>query len=218
MKKRTILLACLGMATLPLLSASALAEADFNSAGAENISPGSVMRELVRYDPSVISTDWTFREIVSVSGDNREGGSPFKVSFATGTSGSYTTHFGTEITGSYEQDFLVAQVSAGASFPVSDSRSWTTATECGVEQEVAPGKFQVIQAFIPAVLTKGSLVIKAYTEYDLHNYWYEYKTVPSIYLPAEGHIHYKANTITNPYYMDLIETGTPLNQVLEMME
>lgn len=176
-----------------------------------------VMREVVGYDSTQNTHNWTAKRVASVSGDNRSSGSPMTVTFQYIQSDSIAANFGASITGAVEKDFILAKVSAEASFDVSESRSWSSSYLYGVDKTVAPWSFQAITAYIPTVTTSGSLKIKVYNDSTPHQYRYEYKPVSNAKIPAKNHVHFKAENIS-ARYIPLLESGVDINTVLDRMD
>ena len=77
---------------------------------------------------------------------------------------------------------------------VTGSRSWTKGTSAGVSYSIAPGKFEVLNVYIPAVRTAGRLKYKVYMDGYPENVFYEYKTLTESYAPQKNSVHYKVTT------------------------
>ena len=161
----------------------------------EDVSPRLVMRETIGYNPSSVTYNWTKTRVGSVSGDNRKGVTPLEVTFTYGTSGSVTASFASQVSGSVQQNVIIANVSASASFSVNKTRSWTAGKSYGVKATIPPGKAQIISGYIPWVVTSGSLVVKVYNDSTPNNYQIEHVPISSSSLPARDHVHFVATNM-----------------------
>lgn len=59
---------------------------------------------------------------------------------------------------------VVCKMQAEVGVEVTGSRSWTKGTSAGVSYSIAPGKFEVLNVYIPAVRTAGRLKYKVYMD------------------------------------------------------
>lgn len=130
-----------------------------------NISPqGVYLRELVGYDSTTNSTNWTYKEVGSVSADNTGANSPIVIKFVYNTSGTITGTFGASITTKAQKDIIIAEISSEASVSVSASRSWTAGQGYEASITVPAGKKEIIIGYIPAVTSSGSLKYKVHMD------------------------------------------------------
>lgn len=63
-----------------------------------------------------------------------------------------------------------------------------------MSHSIAPGKFEVLNVYIPAVRTAGRLKYKVYMDGYPENVFYEYKTLTESYAPQKNSVHYKVTT------------------------
>ena len=74
---------------------------------------------------------------------------------------------------------------------VTGTRSWTKGTSAGVSYGIAPGNFETLAVYIPAVRTAGRLKYKVYMDGYPQNTFYDYLTVTESYAPCKNSVHYK---------------------------
>lgn len=154
-----------------------------------------VMRETIGYNPSVITYNWTKTRVGSVSGDNRNGVAPLAITFTYSTSGSVSGSFASQVSGSVQQNAIIAGVSASASFSVNKTRSWTAGRAYDTKAVIPVGKAQIINGYVPWVVTSGSLIVKVYNDSTPNNYQIEYVPISSSSLPARDHVHFVATSL-----------------------
>lgn len=152
-------------------------------------SRGIYLRELVDYDPEPFVYNDTYKLVGQVSGDNTYGYSPLTISVSYSSSDSTSASFGISTLVSAEQNIVIAKVSAEAKFAVTAERSWTKGEIYGGTYSVPAGKKQKLSAYIPRVSTTGSLKYKVHMD-GYSNYWYEYSTLPTTYLPAKNFVNF----------------------------
>ena len=142
---------------------------------------GVYIRECVGYEPNYTNIDYTHKLLGSVSGDNTQGSSPMQITYQYEQSGT-------------EANVVFAKMQAEVGVEVTGSRSWTKGTSAGVSYSIAPGKFEVLNVYIPAVRTAGRLKYKVYMDGYPENVFYEYKTLTESYAPQKNSVHYKVTT------------------------
>lgn len=152
-------------------------------------SRGIYLRELVDYDPEQLSYNYTYKVIAQVSGDNTNGDTPLTISLTYSSTETTNASFGVSTLVSAEKNLIAAKVSAEAEFDVVVSRSWTKGESCSAVYNVPAGKKQRITAYMPRISTMGSLKYKVHMD-GYSNYWYEYSTLPTTYLPAKNYVHF----------------------------
>lgn len=153
-------------------------------------------KETVGYESDYQVLDLYYQEIGKISGANNTN-EVMEISFTSYKSGSVSTNIGLAVTGSYEQDLVLASVEIEVGIELSKTRTWTKGETYGAKINVAPGSNYVLTGYVPAVKTCGRI---KYRVYDL-NYpdgWctYTYKQLGrEVYIPAENYIHVEANVL-----------------------
>lgn len=176
--------AILSMLTMPVLAS-------------ENVPTprGAYIRTLVGYDSSYLTYQWEYKKVGTASGDNTSGSGPMTINFTYSSTGSISASYGSSTLLQYEKNLIIDKVSLAASFDVSNTRSWTAGRSYSGSLEIAPGKKQLITGYIPRISTRGSLKYKVYMDGYPNNYWYEYTSLSSTYLPAKDHVHFVTSNI-----------------------
>lgn len=123
---------------------------------------GVYIRECVGYEPNYTNIDYTHKLLGSVSGDNTQGSSPMQITYQYEQSGTTTASIAGYANGTTEANVVFAKMQAEVGVEVTGSRSWTKGTSAGVSYSIAPGKFEVLNVYIPAVRTAGRLKYKVY--------------------------------------------------------
>lgn len=161
---------------------------------AETVQPrGMYIRECVAYEPNYTSINYTHKYLGSVSGDNRDGSSALSITYVYEQSGTTTASISTYANGSVEAGVVFAKMAAEAGIEVTGSRSWTKGTSGGATYSIAPGKFEILGVYIPAVKTAGRLKYKVYMDSNPTNISYEYVTLSESYAPKKNSVHYKVS-------------------------
>ena len=155
---------------------------------------GVYIRECVGYEPNYTNIDYTHKLLGSVSGDNTQGSSPMQITYQYEQSGTTTASIAGYANGTTEANVVFAKMQAEVGVEVTGSRSWTKGTSAGVSYSIAPGKFEVLNVYIPAVRTAGRLKYKVYMDGYPENVFYEYKTLTESYAPQKNSVHYKVTT------------------------
>lgn len=169
----------MSLATVMAMSTTAFAAND-----SEKIEPrGAYIRECVDYEPNYTNIDYTHKFLGSVSGDNTQGSSIMQVTYVYEDSGTTTASIAGYVNGSTEVNVVFGKMKVEAGVEVTGSRSWTKGTSAGVSYGIAPGKFEVLKVYIPAVRTAGRLKYKVYMDGYPENVFYEYKTLTESYAP-----------------------------------
>lgn len=164
---------------------------------AERVQPmGMYIKELVAYEPDYISVDWTYKSLGVVSGDNRQGSSPLSITYDYEDSGTTTASLALYGSASAEAGVVFAKMEAKAGFEVTFSRSWTKGSSAGASYSIAPGKFEMVGVYIPAVKTSGRLKYKVYMDSNPKDVFYEYKTLVESYAPKKHSVHYKVSRVS----------------------
>ena len=109
-------------------------------------------------------------------------------------SGTTTASIAGYANGTTEANVVFAKMQAEVGVEVTGSRSWTKGASAGVSYSIAPGKFEVLNVYIPAVRTAGRLKYKVYMDGYPENVFYEYKTLTESYAPQKNSVHYKVTT------------------------
>lgn len=104
---------------------------------------------------------------------------------------TYTASIAGHANGSTEANIVFGKMEVEVGVEVTGSRSWTKETSAGVSYGIAPGKFEVLSVYIPAVRTSGQLKYKVYVDGYPENVFYEYKTLSETYAPQKNSVHYK---------------------------
>ena len=120
---------------------------------------GVYIRECVGYEPNYTNIDYTHKLLGSVSGDNTQGSSPMQITYQYEQSGTTTASIAGYANGTTEANVVFAKMQAEVGVEVTGSRSWTKGTSAGVSYSIAPGKFEVLNVYIPAVRTAGRLML-----------------------------------------------------------
>ena len=81
-------------------------------------------------------------------------------------SGTTTASIAGYANGTTEANVVFAKMQAEVGVEVTGSRSWTKGTSAGVSYSIAPGKFEVLNVYIPAVRTAGRLKYKVASGYS----------------------------------------------------
>ena len=147
---------------------------------------GVYIRECVGYEPNYTNIDYTHKLLGSVSGDNTQGSSPMQITYQYEQSGTTTASIAGYANGTTEANVVFAKMQAEVGVEVTGSRSWTKGTSAGVSYSIAPGKFEVLNVYIPAVRTAGRLKYKVYMDGYPENVFYEYKTLTESYAPQKN--------------------------------
>lgn len=142
---------------------------------------GVYIRECVGYEPNYTNIDYTHKLLGSVSGDNTQGSSPMQITYQYEQSGTTTASIAGYANGTTEANVVFAKMQAEVGVEVTGSR-------------IAPGKFEVLNVYIPAVRTAGRLKYKVYMDGYPENVFYEYKTLTESYAPQKNSVHYKVTT------------------------
>lgn len=180
----------LSLATVMAMSTTAFAAND-----TEQIEPrGAYIRECVAYEPNYTTIDYTHKLLGSVSGDNTKGSSTLQITYSYEQSGTTTASIAGHVNGSTEANVVFAKMQVEVGVEVAGSRSWTKGTSAGVSYGIAPGKFEVLNVYIPAVRTAGRLKYKVYMDGYPENIFYEYKTLSESYAPQKNSVHYKVTS------------------------
>ena len=75
------------------------------------------------------------------------------------------------------------------------SRSWTQGTKIGASYTVKSGKYEKIEAFIPAVKTAGKIKYRVYMDSNPGNVFYEYgRDLNAMYAPVSNGIYIKSSS------------------------
>lgn len=187
-KEKKILGILLSVITIMSMSTSVCAA----SAESEKIQPrGAYIRECVAYEPNYTQMKYEHKLLGSVSGDNTQGSSVLQVTYVYEQSGSVSASIGGYAKGSKEVNLVMAKMTAEVGIEVSATRSWTKGTAAGASYGIQPGKFEVLNVYIPAVKTAGRLKYKVYMDSNPSNVFYEYKTLSESYAPQKNSVHYK---------------------------
>ena len=80
------------------------------------------------------------------------------------------------------------------SSPMQITYQYEQSGTAGVSYSIAPGKFEVLNVYIPAVRTAGRLKYKVYMDGYPENVFYEYKTLTESYAPQKNSVRYKVTT------------------------
>lgn len=152
---------------------------------------GLFIKNCVDYEPDYTSTDYTYQYVGSVSGDNRTGSEPLVLQHVYNDSGTTTASIDGHSNSSIETDMVLAKMKSEIGIEVSISRSWTAGTSTGATYSVPPGKFQIMNVYIPATVTSGRLKYRVYMEGHPDQVFYEYKTLGTSYAPQTPSIHYQ---------------------------
>lgn len=142
------------------------------------------------YEPDYTTIDYTNKNIGTVSADNRNGHSAMIIEYTYETSGTKAASISGHTSVSAEAAIIFDKMEAEVGIEVTDSRSWTAGTSSGVSYTVAPGFFEIIAVYIPAVRTAGRLKYKVIPDGYPNSYFYEYETLFESYAPAETSIHF----------------------------
>lgn len=67
----------------------------------------------------------------------------------------------------------------------------TKGTSAGVSYGIKPGKFEVLNVYIPAVRTAGRLKYKVHMDGYPEDVFYEYKALNESYAPRKTSVHYE---------------------------
>ena len=110
---------------------------------------GVYIRECVGYEPNYTNIDYTHKLLGSVSGDNTQGSSPMQITYQYEQSGTTTASIAGYANGTTEANVVFAKMQAEVGVEVTGSRSWTKGTSAGVSYSIAPGKFEVLNVYIP---------------------------------------------------------------------
>lgn len=194
MKKiQKILGVVISLTTIMAMSTTAFAADDF-----EKIEPrGVYIRECVDYEPNHTDIDYTHKFLGSVSGDNTQGSSTMQVTYVYEENGTTTASIAGYANGSTEANIVFGKMEVEVGVEVTGSRSWTKGTSAGVSYGIAPGKFEVLNVYIPAVKTSGRLKYKVYMDGYPEDVFYEYKTLAESYAPHKNSVHYKVTASSN---------------------
>lgn len=106
-------------------------------------------------------------------------------------SGTTTASIAGYVNGSTEANVVFAKMQVEAGVEVAGSRSWRKGTSAGVSYGIAPGKFEILNVYIPAVRTAGQLKYRVYMDSNPGNVFYEYKTLKESFAPQKNSVHYK---------------------------
>lgn len=187
--KKSLFLSLVFLGSSTALSSTAFASND------SQINPtGVYIRECIGFEPSNTSIDYTHKPLGFVSGDNRTGTNPMKITYVYDSSGSTSASISGYANTSIEANMVLGKMAAQAGVEVTSTRSWSSGTSSGVSYDIAPGKFEVLKAYIPAVKTSGQLKYKVYMDSNPSNVFYEYKTLYSSYAPTKNAIHYQVTS------------------------
>ena len=190
MMKKRFLAVLLSLVTIMSMNITTLA-AD----NSPNIEPkGVYIRELVGYEPNYTSIDYTHKLLGSVSGDNRQGAIVMQVTYVYEESGTIAASIAGYANASAEANAVFATMQVEVGVEVTGSRSWNRGTSAGVSYGISPGKFEILNVYIPAVRTAGRLKYKVYMDSNPGNIFYEYKTLTESFAPQKNSVHYKVTT------------------------
>lgn len=79
-------------------------------------------------------------------------------------SGTTTASIAGYVNGSTEANVVFAKMQVEAGVEVAGLRSWRKGTSAGVSYGIAPGKFEILNVYIPAVRTAGQLKYRVYMD------------------------------------------------------
>ena len=155
---------------------------------------GMYLRKCIAYEPNYTSIDYTHTYVGSVSGDNTQGSSPMHVTYVYESSGTTTASIAGYANGTNEANLVFNKMKLEVGIEVTGTRSWTKGTSAGVSYSIAPGKFEVLGVYIPAVRTAGRLKYEVYMDGYPESTFYEYKTLSESYAPQKNSVHYKVTS------------------------
>ncbi len=183
---------------LSLLMLFGLSTNIFALEGNNEINPNGIYRrDCVAYEPNSTSKVYTYKEIGTVSGDNRKGSSTLTINYKYSTSDSVSASISGYANASVEANYVLAKMKATAGVEVTTTRSWTKGTSSGSSYSIPAGKFETLTAYIPAVKTSGRLKYKVYMDGYPESYFYEYKTLNTSYAPQKSSVHFVVNSVSN---------------------
>lgn len=158
---------------------------------------GIYRRSCVAYEPNSTSKVYTYKEIGTVSGDNRKGSSTLTINYKYSTSGSASASISGYANTSVEANYVLAKMKATVGVEVTTNRSWTKGTSSGATYSIPAGKFETLTAYIPAVKTAGQLKYKVYMDGYPGDYFYEYQTLKTSYAPQKSSVHFVVKSVSN---------------------
>lgn len=164
--------------------------------GGDTVSPqGIYIREAYEYVPNYMTMDNTYKSVCYVNGDNRGGSSDLTINLEYSTSGTVTASLGGHASVSAEAGVIFAKAKTQLTVDVCYSRSWTQGTKIGASYTVKSGKYEKIEAFIPAVKTAGKIKYRVYMDSNPGNVFYEYgKDLNAMYAPVSNGIYIKSSS------------------------
>ena len=137
---------------------------------------------------------YTHKLLGSVSGDNRKGSSTLQITYSYEQNGTTTASIAGYVNASKEANIVFEKMEMEVGIEVTGSRSWKKGTSAGVSYGIAPGKFEGLNVYIPAVRTAGRLKYKVYMDGYPEKISYEYKTLSESYAPQKNSIHYEVTS------------------------
>lgn len=186
MKKR------FGVSVLIFLLTMTFGLTAFADEGTGNILPrGQYIKTCVDYEPNYTTMDYTYTYVGSVSGDNTNGSSPLQINYVYETSGTSSASISGYGSATAEAGIILSKMKAELKVEFTGTRSWTRGTASGATYSVSPGKFEVLNVYIPAAKTEGRLKYKVYMIGYPNNVFYEYKTLGTSYAPQKNSVHYQ---------------------------